>query len=386
MSQDRPLFLSLLPVMLAVAAVFVVTGAMLSALPVFVHLRLGYGADVVGAITAAQFVAALIGRVWAGRMSDRFGPRRVMLWGLGLTVASGLTCLAAAAFQDSPALAAQVLVLGRAMLGAAECFIITSGQTWGLALAGQTRAAAVIGWTGTAMYLALSVGGPIGGWVQTTYGFAGMGVLALAIPVAVLAFIPREVRPTPKSEAPVTAMPILRAVLRPGLAAGLAGLAYASMAFFSALLFLDRGWHPSWAPFSAFALALITVRILAGGLPDRLGTDKTLRIFLFVQIAGLAGVALAPDPAVAVAASLVAGVGYAFIYPALGREAITRVPTQAAGRAVAYFSAFLDLTLAGAGLLLGQIATHVGLPMVFAASALATLAAFAIMATGEKRR
>ena len=94
--------------------------------------------------------------------------------------------------------------------------------------------------------------------------------------------------------------------------------------------------------------------------------------------------AAAPGPAVAIAASLLAGVGYAFIYPALGREAVIRVPAQGAGRAVAYFSAFLDMTLAAAGLTLGLIAAHIGLPMVFATSGLATLAAFAIMASDRR--
>ena len=229
-------------------------------------------------------------------MPDRTGPRRVFLTGLGLTFASGVTCLGATVLQGLPLMAAIVLLLGRAILGAGEYFITTAGQTWGLALAGQTRAAAVIGWTGTAMYVALAVGGPLGGWVQARWGFVGMGVLDVAIPAAVLAFVPSDVTHPHAPTTPLTALSILRAARRPRLVAGLAGLAFASMAFFSALLFLDRGWQPSWAPFSAFAFALIAARILAGNLPDRLGTQKTLRRFLVVLCAGLAGVAFAPRP------------------------------------------------------------------------------------------
>jgi hypothetical protein len=40
------------------------------------------------------------------------------------------------------------------------------------------------------------------------------------------------------------------------------------------LLFLDRGWAPTWAPFSVFAVALILMPTVFAGLPDRWGRAK----------------------------------------------------------------------------------------------------------------
>ena len=70
-----------MPALLAVAIVFLVTGASLATLPQYVHAELGYGADVVSAVAASKFVSAVFSRMWAGQLADGRGPMTA-IWGV----------------------------------------------------------------------------------------------------------------------------------------------------------------------------------------------------------------------------------------------------------------------------------------------------------------
>lgn len=70
-----------------VFALYFVTGASLSVLPLHVRDVLGYGPIAVGMVTGAQFGAAVVFRFVAGRLTDRRGSRAALLWGSAAAVA-----------------------------------------------------------------------------------------------------------------------------------------------------------------------------------------------------------------------------------------------------------------------------------------------------------
>jgi MFS family permease len=144
MSGDSRSITAPLPIMGAVLIAFLVIGVALPVLPLHVHQRLGLSTFVVGLVTGSQFAASLISRVWAGRFSDVRGAKHAALTGLLTAVISGLLYVASLAFVSMPSLSVSILLLGRALLGGAESFIITGAVTWGLLLAGPTNAGRVI--------------------------------------------------------------------------------------------------------------------------------------------------------------------------------------------------------------------------------------------------
>jgi hypothetical protein len=218
----------------------------------------------------------------------------------------------------------------------------------------------VIGGAGIALFVSLALGGPLGSAMYAGAGLQRVSVFTLLISLESLGQIWR--RPGPLRVPQITAEGpmVLAAVARAGVASGLAGFAYTALAFFSVLLFLDRGSAPTWAPFSVCAVALILMRTAVARLPDRMGAPKTALVLLFVQMAGLAAMTQGAAMGLALVGSFVAGIGYAFIYPALGREAVRSVAPERVGRALGYYSALLDLSLRVSGLLLGQVADRVG--------------------------
>ena len=157
-AMDTTAVSTLLPVMTVVMTGFLVIGLALPVLPLHVHDGLGLGAFVVGLVTGSQFAASLISRVWAGDFADRKGPKRGVITGLLAASISGLLYLLSLQFIAVPIASVTILLLGRALLGAAESFIITGAVSWGLVLLTSKSAGKVIAWVGMAMFAALAVG------------------------------------------------------------------------------------------------------------------------------------------------------------------------------------------------------------------------------------
>ena len=89
----------------------------------------------------------------------------------------------------------------------------------------------------------------------------------------------------------------------------------------------------------------------------------------------------APHEIVALAGALVTGLGCALVYPALGVEALKRVPPANRGSAMGAFSAFLDIAYGLAGPTAGLIAGHFGYAAVYLLGAACALLGAALVVT-----
>ena len=162
-STARPAgFVQLLPIMLAVFVAFFVVGLALPVLPLQVHEGLAMRTFVVGLVTGSQFVASLATRMWAGNFADTRGAKRAVVVGLLAASAAGLLYLLSLRVAQRPELSVAILLLGRALLGGGESFIITGALGWGVALVGPESPGKVMAWMGTAMYAAFAVAAPVG--------------------------------------------------------------------------------------------------------------------------------------------------------------------------------------------------------------------------------
>lgn len=177
------------PLMAVVLVAFVVIGLALPVLPLHVHQRLGFGTFIVGLVTGSQFAASLISRVWAGGYADRKGAKRGVVIGLAAAALSGVLYLASLGFLAAPAISVTILLVGRALLGAAESFILTGAVSWGLALVGTQSSGKVIAWVGMAMFAALAAGAPLGTALYAEGGFIAVAVATALAPLLALALV-----------------------------------------------------------------------------------------------------------------------------------------------------------------------------------------------------
>ena len=369
----------LLPIMAAVFAGFLLIGLALPVLPLHLHQGLGFGPFAVGLVTGSQFVASLLSRIGAGNYADARGGKRAVVVGLIAAALAGFIYLGSLALLDRPAASAAMLFVGRAVLGAAESFIITGGVAWGLALAGGQHSGKVIAWVGTAMFAALALGAPVGSALYTAGGFAAIAFATIVLPFAtLLATLPMHGVGPAGATARQSWKSVAQAVWLPGVGAALSSLGYGAILSFAALLFSERGWHPIWLPFTAYAASLIAARLCFGQLPDRLGGARVAAIFVAVEGVGLLLIWSAPGPLVATLGAGLTGLGYSLVYPGLGAEAVSHLPSGSRGLAMGLYTVFLDVALGFGSPVLGLVAASAGLQFVFLAVAAAAVPALAI--------
>ncbi|ALL71311.1 putative Xanthine transporter,putative (plasmid) [Paraburkholderia caribensis MBA4] len=361
---------TLMPVMTAVLAGFIIIGIALPVLPLHVNNDLGFGPFVVGLVAGAQFATSLFSRVWAGSWSDTRGAKHGVLIGLVAAVAAGLLYLASLAFVKLPAHSVAILLVGRAVLGGAESFIITGGVAWGLALVDRRHAGKVIAWVGTAMFAAIALGGPIGSILYTSFGFSAIALITALLPLMVMAYLVRVPAVPPHAHGEHASFAtIMKVVWLPGIGAALASIGYCAILAFSSLFFADMHWQPVWIPFTAFGVALIAARTIAGHLPDRFGGARVALIFVVVQATGLLLMWLAKTTLLASAGAAIAGFGYSLVYPGLGVEAVSGITPKNRGIAMGIYTAFLDVAMAIGSPALGWVGVHASLRAVFLTSA-----------------
>ena len=186
LAHQRRATAALFPIMGAVFAAFLVIGMALPVLPLHVHQRLGFGTFMVGLVAGSQFAAAILSRVWAGRHADTRGPKHAVMAGLAIAAAAGLLYLISLSILSRPSVSVAILLLGRALLGVGESFIITGGQTWALAILTVRGTSKAIAWIGSAMFAAFAAGAPIGSVVYARYGFAAVALTTMLLPLATL--------------------------------------------------------------------------------------------------------------------------------------------------------------------------------------------------------
>src|SRR2546422_5544563 len=365
---------ALLPVMGAVFISFLIIGVAMPVLPLHVHQGLGLGTFIVGLVAGSQFAASLVSRVWAGRHADSRGAKHAVVTGLILAALAGLLYILSLRFVTAPAISVTILLLGRALLGAGESFIITGAQAWGLALSGAQNTGKVLAWMGTAMYAAFALGAPVGSSLYGSFGFTAIALATTLVPLAALLLVAPLRRVAPTAQARPSLTKVIAAVWLPGVGLAPTSAGFGAMTAFVALLFAARGWTV-WPAFTAFAIAFILARIFLGQLPDRSGGARIALNFLLIEAAGQALLWLAPSSAMALIGAGLTGFGYSLVYPGFGVEAVRRAPADSRGLAMGAYTAFLDVALALAPPALGLIAAMTDIGTVFLASALSVLGA-----------
>ena len=165
-------------------ACYFTIGLQLAVVPSFVHLQLGYNAVLAGLAISAQYVATLISRPIAGRMSDSVGAKHTVRFGLLICATSGLVFLFSAWLEAYPLASFAVLIASRLILGFGESSVATGATVWGIGRVGGDHTAQVISWSGIASYGALAVGAPSGVWVHNNFGVGAIGVVGLTVALA----------------------------------------------------------------------------------------------------------------------------------------------------------------------------------------------------------
>src|SRR5476651_1393105 len=99
---------------------FICIGLPIAVIPGYVHEQLGFSAVVAGMTIGSQYLATLLSRPMAGRMSDTVGTKRAIVLGLSGILLSGVLTLISTLLQSYALPSLVILIAGRLLLGIAQ--------------------------------------------------------------------------------------------------------------------------------------------------------------------------------------------------------------------------------------------------------------------------
>jgi MFS family permease len=366
------------------AGIFIVTnlgllavGATLAVLPHYVKDNLN-GSDLeVGIVSGAFAFTGIVCRPIAGNLADTRGRKPTVIIGALLAaVAGGLYFVPAGILG---------LIVARLFLGAGEGTVFTAGSAWNVDMAPEENRGRMIGLYGLAIWTGLTLGPPIGVLLQDAGGFHLVWAFAAGAPLlgaAIAARLPEDYEP---SEASRSGPFISREALGPGVTFALSVFGFAAVSAFIVLSLDERGIGHGPEVFSVFAATVVATRLLAGGLPDRIGPARCAIGAALIETAGLILLGAAEDLTVVIAGAIGMGAAFSLLFPSLSLIAVNRVRPERRGNAMGTFTAAFDLGMLVGSPLVGAAAAIGGYSAAFYLASLASLAC-ATLAFSMSRR
>ena len=375
----------ILPAVSFSMACYLVVGMMLAILPAYVHLKLGFSTVLAGLVISTQYVATVFSRPTAGRMADKIGAKRIVVGGLLVCAVSGVFSLVAASLPHLPVVSLSSLLLGRLTLGVGESMAALGAIMWGIGRTGPEHTAKVISWNGISTYGGLAIGAPLGVLLMQRFGYAVVALVVIAIGLVAAAVASRL---APVATVHGEGLPfhhVLRRVAPHGIGLALGGIGFGVIATFVTLFYAHRHWQGAAFSLTIFGICFIGARLGFAHLISRFGGFPVAICSFVFECLGLILLGLARVPLAAFAGAALTGFGFSLVFPALGVEAVRRVPLENRGTALGAYNVFVDVSLFLTGPIAGALIGRFGYSSAFLAAAGAVAAALALTATLASR-
>lgn len=364
---------------------YLAVGLPMAVVPGYVHGELGYGEVVAGLAVSSQYLATLLSRAYAGRLCDTQGPKRSMLVGMALCCASGLCLWLAGQAGSVPAVSLACLLLGRLLLGTGESLATTASITWGIARAGGEHTGKVISWNGMTSYGGMAIGAPLGVLLADRWGFAALGLATAAMTLVSWLVVRRKAAVAPVGGERLPFRQVFQRMVPFGVCLALGSVGFGAISTFVTLFFASRHWPGAALALTLLGAFFIAARLLFANSIGRFGGFPVALASFVVEAAGLLLLWLASAPWQAFAGAALTGFGFALVFPALGMEAVRRVPSGNRGAALGAYALFLDLALGVTGPMAGAVANHFGYASVFLSAAV-SVALAAMLSSALQRQ
>lgn len=341
-------------------------GLSLSILPLYINKIFGYSAFYVGLVVVAESLSTLFSRVYAGRYSDKYGPRKGMTLGLILTICSGVLFLFVILFISNNLYGYLIILLSRIFMGVGESLIFTCSGTWPIGLVGRKHAGKIMSWVGIAMFIGLAIGNYFG---TLSYYYSGVALSTLIMTMIpalgfIIILIVKPVQITENSSH-VTLLFAIKRIWKAGTGFALANIGYASITTFLVLYFIDNGWEKqSPLALSLFGIGYVFSRLTLGWKADCSGL-KMVIFSLILESFGLILIAIPSSPYQAMIGSFLTGFGLSMVYPLLALPAIKSMSNQDIGLALSTYESCFDIGILLSGFTGGIIVSSFGYNATF---------------------
>jgi MFS family permease len=348
---------------------FIAQGMLFPVLPKYIKNDLGGGKFDIGFTVSSFAIGAMIARPLGGVFADRVGRRAVttvgsLFWALMVALYP-----VAGAHGDVAALVGVRILggLGGGMLFVALAAIATD-------LSPPDRRVQGFGLFSSSTLIGFAIGPPLGLAVLDGdhYGrtFGVCAAIAVAPAVSML-FMPdtRPISTVMPARLPIRSSLFHPAARRHGLALLLGGLSYVTFTAFLPDYADEVNLRRVGIALALNPLANLLVRVFAARYVDRVDRRLVAGVSLLFIVAAALTLASWAEPAGVFTASVLNGMGNAYLFPSFLAMTVDRVPDSERGLAIGSLTVYNDIAISGGGALLGLVASTVNYRGAFAAAA-----------------
>lgn len=349
-------------------AYFSAIGMAVFALPLYVTGPLGAGEAAAGLTFGVFALTALVVRPWAGRLTDAWGRRPLLLGGAGICALGMWLLPSASSVTETLAI--------RGLQGIGEAAFVVAGFAALADLAPAHRLGEALSLNSLGLYLGLALGPLLAEAVIVGRGFTAAwvvaGVLALtAFGGVALVGETRTPRSGDRAEPP--AQLIHRAAVPICVGFFTALLAIGGFLAFASLHGGAIGMANASTALFVFGATVVLGRVLFARVPDRYPPLSLAAVALLVITIGLLVVSWWATPTGFLIGVVVLAVGVVFSTPAFFTAVFRTAGPSERGAASATASIAVDAGLGAGPIMLGLVAQAAGVRSAFAVGALVAL-------------
>ena len=344
-------------------------------LPLFVSEGIGGDEATVGlAVGALTFTAVLV-RPLLGWAIDQYGRKTILLASVALFAATGLL------YPLTASLAALIAV--RIVQGLGWSGVPPATSTMAADLVPPERRGEGIAYVSTSQSVAMAIGPAIGLFVAGAFGYtqAFFSATALALLALVLALFIRDRYAPPKEKRGFGLRDVVeRSSVTPSVVTALLTFVFGGLTAFIPLDALQRDLGDPAVFFVTFSVVLIVVRPVTGRLSDRQARRGVL-LFPGVGLvaASLFVLSFTEGPWTLPVTAVLWALGFGVAQPVLRAMVLDLAPPERWGSANATLGSAYDLGMALGAVLLGVVASRIGIPAMFAYASLTMALAFFVI-------
>ncbi len=346
-------------------------------MPQYVNV-LGGTPSQIGMVMGWFTLAAVAARPYFGRLVDRYGHKKFMLYGSGIFVLFFILYMYTRTVG--------VLYIARALHGLAHACFMAASSAYIADLAPQHRRGEVIGIYGTSNIIAMALFPAWGTAIISRTGDFTLlfAVAAVAAGVCLIACILLQElgRGAGKDFKPAGVFEVgrRRGVIVPSLALFGGATSYGAVITFLPLYAPQRGVADFGLFFTVYAASTILSRVIVGRLSDKIGRRKLIMPFMLLVAAAVFMLPYLNSLADLAGIAMMFGFGFGAFMPTLNALVVDYAPLQDRGSALGFFTSFMDLGITAGAVILGTVGEKLGYEVMFYSGSAAVLAGFAVFA------
>lgn len=321
----------------------------------------------IGVIVGGFGIVPMVLRPFVGRWSDRGHRKRLQR--IGILTMAGATVLMV--FSEDVV----SLFLLRVGQGIGMALFPTAAASLAAELAPPLRRGEGLGYYGMATSSAQMITPALGVAIAALWGFDAVFVVAASTSVVTLLIVQPIAEPASEARAGDGSALIARRAIFPMLIFLSVTFSIVAASAFLPLHGSDRGLGNVGLFFLVSGAGAIVIRPIAGRASDRLGRVPVAAPGLLLACTGMCVVAVAQSPLMLWFAAALVGLGLGASHTSLLSLAVDRAPVSEKGRAAAVLQLAWDIGGLTGAMILGVVATVLGVVAVFWTAGVLVLAA-----------